>query len=391
MAYLGLRVFCVRDCISTTSVQRGSQRMPWIVLLPQAGLELLGFLLLLFRSQARLVAETIALRAQSEVCVKCRHPRRHLSDAKRVILGTLDRFFGIRHDLPLLTPGTVRKWAKKIATLGFWLRSVRRGRPPLPERAIAVIRQFAEENPLWKIREIAKKTTAYLGLSICAATVRRYLPLGDPRRRRKQHKRSERWSTFIRNHANTLLACDFAVTRTLWGGTLYVLVVIEIGSRRVLHTNVTAHPTAAWTIQQFRECVPATRAWKYLVHDRDAIFSRELDCALRSFGIEPLRTPVRSPKANAFCERLIGTMRRECLDWIIPFDEEHLRPFVREWATHYNRARPHMSLGLGVPEPNEQVPAPPLERRHQLPDCARVVAMPILGGLSHEYRLERAA
>lgn len=365
--------------------------MPLIVLLPQAGLELLCFLLLLFRSQSSLVAETIAIRAQSEVCVKCRHPRRHLPDAKRVTLVILDRFFGIRHDLPLLTPGTVREWAKKIGKLAFWLRSKRRGRPPLPERAIAVIRQLARENPLWKIREIAKKATAYIGLSICAGTVRRYLPLGDPRRRRKQHTPSERWSTFIRNHANAVLACDFAVTRTLWGGTLYVLVVMEIGSRRILHTNVTAHPSAEWTIQQFRECVPAAHAWKYLVHDRDSIFSRELDSALRSFGIEPLRTPVRSPKANSFCERLIGTMRGECLDWIIPFNEEHLRPFVQEWATHYNRARPHMSLGLGVPEPNEQVPAPLLPHRHHFPPDARVVTKPILGGLSHEYRLERAA
>lgn len=110
-----------------------------------------------------------------------------------------------------------------------------------------------------------------------------------------------------------------------------------------------------------------------------------------SFGIEPLRTPVRSPKANAFCERLIGTMRRECLDWIIPLGEEHLRAFVREWSQHYNRARPHMSLGLGVPEPNEQVPAARLPHRHRLPADARVVSRPTLGGLSHEYHLERAA
>ena len=167
--------------------------------------------------------------------------------------------------------------------------------------------------------------------------------------------------------------------------------VMEIGSRRILHTNVTAHPTAEWTIQQFRQCIPCEHAFTHLIHDRDAIFSAAVDATLRSFGITPLRTPVRSPKANAFCERLIGTMRRECLDWIIPLGEGHLRRFVAEWAMHYNRARPHMSLANGVPEPNEHVPAAPLPRRHHLPADALVVAMPILNGLSHEYRLDHAA
>lgn len=257
---------------------------------------------------------------------------------------------------------------------------------------MSVIQRIARENPLWSVREIARKARAYLGLRISAATVRKYLPAGDPRRRRSRPvEPSERWSTLIRNHANAVLGCDFAVARSLWGGTLYVFVVMEIGSRRILHTNVTAHPSAAWTIQQIRECVPGEHAYRHLIHDRDAIFSREVDAALRSFGISPFRTPVRSPKANAFCERLIGTMRRECLHWIIPLGEEHLRRFVREWAVHYNRARPHMSLGGGVPEPNEQVPAPLLPHRHHLPSDARVIAKPILGGLSHEYRLERAA
>jgi len=365
--------------------------MQLFAILAQAGMDLLRFLLLLFRAQARLVAEIIALRSQSEVCAKCRHPRRRLADAKKVTLAVIDRFTGIRHDLPLLTPRTIRAWAARIATRAFWLRAARLGRPPLPENVIAVIRQFARDNPLWKIREIAKKATAYLGLRVSVGSVRKYLPAGDPRRRRRRHEPSERWSTFIRNHANVLLACDFAVERTLWGGILYVLVVMEIGSRRILHTNVTAHPTAEWTMQQFRECIPADHPYRYLIHDRDAIFSRAVDRTLRSFGIKTLRTPVRSPRANAFCERLIGTMRRECLDWIIPFCEEQLRRFVREWATHYNRARPHMSLAFGVPERNEHVPAVLLAHRHRLPADAQIVATPILGGLSHEYRLERAA
>lgn len=189
--------------------------MPLFAVLAHAGFDLLRFLLFLFRSQARLVAETIAMRSQSEVCAKCRHPRRHLSDAKKVTLVALDRLVGIRHGLPLLNPRTIRAWAARISTLAFWLRATRQGRPPLPQRAIEVIRQFANDNPLWKIREIAAKATAYLGLRISAGTVRKYLPAGDPRRRRQRHEPSERWSTFIRNHVNALLACDFAVERTI--------------------------------------------------------------------------------------------------------------------------------------------------------------------------------
>ena len=184
---------------------------------------------------------------------------------------------------------------------------------------------------------------------------------------------------------------DFAVERTLLGGILYIHLVMEIGSRRILHVNVTAHPTAEWTAQQLRDAIPSDHPYKHLIHDNDAIFSRMVDATIRSFGIEPVRTPIRAPRANAYCERLIGTLRRECLDRIIPLGEGHLRAVVREWAVHYNRARPHMALGSSVPEPNELYPAPRLEHRHRLPEGSRVASTPVLGGLHHEYRLERAA
>jgi transposase InsO family protein len=158
-----------------------------------------------------------------------------------------------------------------------------------------------------------------------------------------------------------------------------------------VHVNVTAHPTADWTAQQLRDAIPGEHAYTHLIHDNDAIFSRAVDATIRSFSIEPVHTPIRAPRANAHCERLIGTLRRECLDWIIPLTEGHLRRVVREWATHYNRARPHMARGLSVPEPNELYPAPQLEGRHRLPKGTRIVSTPVLGGLHHEYRLERAA
>jgi hypothetical protein len=157
-----------------------------------------------------------------------------------------------------------------------------------------------------------------------------------------------------------------------------------------LHFNTTEHPTAEWTIQQFREFLPFDHRYRFVVHDRDSIFSAKLDGELTGFGVRVVKTPVRSPQANTFCERLIRTIRRECLDWMIPFGEGHLKKILREFVQHYNRGRPHSSLGPGIPEPH-QANVPPGLNRHKLPPGYSVVSTPVLGGLHHEYRLEREA
>jgi transposase InsO family protein len=153
---------------------------------------------------------------------------------------------------------------------------------------------------------------------------------------------------------------------------------------------VTAHPTADWTIQQFRAAITDDATHRFVIHDRDAIYAPAVDRAVKAMGLRVLKTPVRMPQANAFCERVIGTMRRECLDWLIPFNERHLRQLLREWIRHYNRERPHTSLGPGFPEPSPDVP-PPKPSGHQLPARHRIAARPILGGPHHAYRLEREA
>ena len=127
-----------------------------------------------------------------------------------------------------------------------------------------------------------------------------------------------------------MLACDFLVVVTAGFRQLYVFVLMEIGTRKVVYSDVTAHPTAAWTLQQFREALPSDHGHKFVIHDRDSIFSQELDQQLLSFGLKVLRTPVRAPQANAYCERLIGTMRREFLDFIIPLSQRHLRSLLKE-------------------------------------------------------------
>jgi transposase InsO family protein len=172
---------------------------------------------------------------------------------------------------------------------------------------------------------------------------------------------------------------------------LYVFVVMEHATRRILHTNVTAHPTASWTLQQLREAIPADHGYRFLIHDRDSIFSQQLDQGIRHLGLNVLKTPPQSPQANALCERLLGTLRQECVDFVIPLTENHLRRLLSAWVQHYNHGRPHMALGPGMPQPLVPLPAPLQEQRHRWPAHGRIVARPILGGLHHAYWLEEQA
>jgi len=198
-----------------------------------------------------------------------------------------------------------------------------------------------------------------------------------------------RWSTFLRLHAQGIIACDFFVAVTATFRLLYVLVVIEHRSRRLVHYNVTAHPNATWTLQQLREAVGYEDQYRFLIHDRDGIFSGQLDESIRALGIRVLKSAPHSPKMNAVCERMIGTLRRECLDWVIPLSEAQLRTTLCSWVQHYNRGRPHMGLGPGIPDP----PTIPIARptsRHRRGEPYVVRADPILGGLHHEYALATA-
>ena len=242
------------------------------------------------------------------------------------------------------------------------------------------------ENPTWGEERIAAELKLKLGIEISPRTVGRYLDSGQPR-----GGSGQRWATFVRNHAKAVVACDFLTCVTVNFRALYVFVAMEIGPRRILHMNVTEHPTAQWTTQQFREFLAYDHQYRFVIHDRDGIFAPCVDQALKGFGVRALRTPVRTPTANAFCERLVGTIRRECLDFLIPLNERHLRRILAEFVVHYNRGRPHSSLGPGIPEP-PQASVPASGHRHKLPpEGYGVKSTPVLGGLHHEYRLEKEA
>jgi transposase InsO family protein len=250
-----------------------------------------------------------------------------------------------------------------------------------------LIRAMARDNPGWGEERIAHELLLKLGIQISPRTVRKYIPHspgGQPRG-------DQRWSTFVANHAKVIVACDFLTVVTATFKCLYVLVIIELGTRKLLHIHVTDHPTAAWTQQQLREAIPSDHAYRFLLHDRDAIFSAQLDQSMTHMGLRVLKTPYQSPKANSFCERVIGTLRRECLDFLIPLTENHLCRLLKTWGAHYNQGRPHSSLGPGIPDPPAGLPIKLQEHRHRIPDHLAIVNHPVLGGLHHEYELKPKA
>jgi len=346
---------------------------------------LLNFLRLLVSSRAELVAENLFLRKQLALLQERKAKPRRITTTARLIMLALSRFFDWREALVIVKPETFLKWHRTAFRVFWRWKSRKRGRPALPKDIRELVREMARENPTWGEERIADELSLKLGILVSPRTVSKYLKLGEPR-----GSAGQRWSTFVRNHAQAIVACDFLISVTASFRIIYVFVAMEIGSRRILHFNITGHPTAEWTIQQFREFLAFDHPYRYVIHDRDAIFSSGLDAALQGFGVRVLKTPVRAPQANAFCERLIGTIRRECLDFLIPLGEGHLKRIVRDFVRHYNRGRPHSSLGPGIPEP-PQAKVPASVYRHKLPAGYRVKSTPVLGGLHHEYRLEKEA
>ena len=312
-------------------------------------------------------------------------PRR-IDAATRVSLAWLSRWCDWRSSLIVVRPEPVIRWHRAGWRL-LWRYKSRPGRPRIPLELRQLIRRLATDNPLWGEERIANELLLKLGIRVSPRTVSKYMPKRPPGRPRGD----QRWATFLQNHAKAIIACDFFVAVTVTFQLLYVFVLIHHGSRRLVHFNVTAHPTAAWTLQQMRDAVDFEQDYRYLLHDRDSIYARHLDESINGLGMRVLKSPPRSPMANAVCERLIGTMRRECLDWLIPISEPHLRSILKVWVSHYNSSRPHMALGPGVPDPPAKAGAFQTQQsRHRIGEGLVVLAKSVLGGLHHEYSLARA-
>jgi putative transposase len=251
-----------------------------------------------------------------------------------------------RQALLLVQPETLLRW-HRAGFRALWRRRSRPGpgRPPLPAETVDLIRQMAEDNPLWGAERI-RGELAKLGLRVAKRTIRAYL-----RGPREPRPRGQCWATFLRNHAAGIWACGFLTITDVRFRSLYAFFVVALATRRVVHVGVTRRPTDAWVAQQLREATPFDQRPRYL-----GKFGATCERVAETSGIAILRTPYRAPRANAVCERFLGSVRRECLDHLLALGERHLLRVLREYAAYFNRARPHQGLGQATPEPSSGAP-----------------------------------
>jgi len=328
------------------------------------------------RGRRDLVLENLALRHQLAILARsARRPR--LQSADRLLWCWLSRRCSAwRFALVLFQPDTVVRW-QRTAWRHYWTwKSCRRpGRPRIAAEVRELIGRMARENPRWGSVRIQGELRK-LGFAVSARSVRRY------RRMVKRRPPSQSWRTFLRNHAPQIWAADFLTVHTLTFRTLYVFFFVTHDRRRIVHLNVTAHPTAEWVWRQLVAATPWGRQPTFLIRDRDSCYGGACIPRAARLGIKTLLTPVRAPKANAIAERLVGTLRRECLDHLIIMNERHLMAVLREYAAHYNAERPHRALHLDPPDG--------LACRIGPGSGSRVIARSVLGGLQHEYRWKAA-
>jgi transposase InsO family protein len=237
----------------------------------------------------------------------------------------------------------------------------------VPEEVHALIRRISLENPLWGAPRIHGELMK-LGYDICETTIAKYMV-------RRPGPPTQTWQTFIHNHMDEIVAIDFFTVPTATFRTLYVFLVLSLDRRRVVHFNVTANPTADWTSLQLIQAFPFDSAPKYLIRDRDGVYGQRVIDTHGILGIEQIVTAPRSPWQNGYCERVIGTIRRDCLDHVIVLNEKHLGRVLKEYLVYYHGSRTHLGLKKDAPEP----------RAVENPDFGPVASQPVLGGLHHRY------
>jgi transposase InsO family protein len=328
---------------------------------------LLNLLASPFKSTSRLEAENAALRQQVAVLQRNSRGRLELTNGDRMFFVLLYRWFpSILQAMTIVRPESVVRWHRA----GFrrywrWKSRGRGGRPPIQSELRALIRRMSVENVLWGAPRIQGELLK-LGFTVAQSTVAKYMAKRD-------NPSGQRWGTFLRNHAPHIAAMDLFVVPTIGFIQLYVLVIVRLARRELVWVNVTRYPTAEWIAGQVTEAFPWDEAPRYLIRDRDSIYGTAVTRRLRAMGIRDRPIAPGSPWQNGYAERLIGTIRRECVDHLIVFGEAHLRRMLREYEAYYNGSRTHRALNQDAP----------LHR--PVRSIGAITSRPVLGGLHHQY------
>ncbi len=273
-----------------------------------------------------------------------------------------------KNALMIVQPDTLIRWQRELFKVVWRRKSKAKPKPhpaTLSMTTIRLIWQMATDNRLWGTERIGELLK--LGIQVSKRTIQKYLKQ-IPRLRPS----GQSWSTFVRNHAADIWACDFAQTYDVFFRTIFVFVIIKLESRQVIHVNVTRSPSDAWVAQQLREATPFGEHPTYLIRDNDQKFGDHFANVVAE--IEILCIPVRAPRANAYCERFIGSLRRECLNHILVLSEKQLRRILNEYVQYFNADHPHQGI-------DQRIPAGP-EASHPVEG---IIARPVLGGLHHTY------
>ena len=320
-----------------------------------------------FRTKVRLEAEIVVLRHQLNVLRRRGPSKPRLSVADRLLFVWLCRLFpSVLNAVWIVQPETVIRWHRTGFRLYWhWKSRFRGGRPKVPVEIRGLIREMSLANRLWGAPRIHGELVK-LGIEVAQSTVAKYMA-------RNGRGRPQTWKTFLRNHAAGVGAMDFLIVPTVGFRLLFVLVILRHERRRLISLSVTDHPTAEWIARQITDAFPWDEAPDYMVRDRDRCYGHAVTTRLAAMGIRDHPIAPRSPWQNGHAERLIGSIRRECLDHVVVFGEPHLRRILAAYAVYYNELRTHLSLAKDSPCYRS------VQRLGQL------AAQPILGGLHHQY------
>ncbi len=328
----------------------------------------------LTRSRSDLIVENAILRQQL-IILSRNGKRAKFTKGDRlwlVLLARLTTFW--QSALHIVQPDTILRWHRELFRAYWKKKSMPKSREPrIPGETVALIKQMALENPKWGAKKIQGELLK-LEIVIHKKTIQKYI------KQVRKKPGGQNWTTFLKNQAHEIWACDFTVVHSLLFKPLYVFVIVEHQSRQVVHTAVTTKPTDEWTAQQIREATPWGKRPKYLIHDNDGKFGRQFKSILNDSGIKAISTPPKAPKANAICERFLGSLKRECTDNFLILHSYQLNRIISIYADYFNGQRPHQGIDQDIPDRfGELNPLP----NYQLK--GKVVSTPVLNGLFHSY------